>query len=87
MFKGGYRLKLLRIDLSSGTAKVEGIKEDVVRLLLGGRGVAAKYYYDEIGSEVLPLSEENKLIFMNGPLTGAPLYSCLLYTSPSPRDS
>ena len=75
MFKGGYRLKLLRIDLSSGTAKVEDIKEDVVRLLLGGRGVAAKYYYDEIGSEVLPLSEENKLIFMNGPLTGAPLYS------------
>jgi len=75
MFKGGYRLKLLRIDLTSGTIGVESINEDVVRLLLGGRGVAAKYYYDEIDPEVQALSEQNKLIFMNGPLTGAPLYS------------
>lgn len=75
MFNGGYKGKLLRIDLTSKTFKVEEIDEKVMRLLLGGRGIAAKYYYDEIGGDVEPLSEENKIIFMTGPLTGAPVYS------------
>ena len=75
MFQGGYTLKLLRIDLAGKTSCMENIPETYYRLLLGGRGVAAKYYYDEIGPDVLPYSGENKLIFMNGPLTGAPVYS------------
>ena len=75
MFSGGYTLKLLRIDLSAKSHRVEDIPETYCRTLLGGRGVAAKYYYDEIGPEVTPFSGENKLIFMNGPLTGAPVYS------------
>ena len=75
MFSGGYTLKLLRIDLSAKSYRVEDIPEAYYRALLGGRGVAAKYYYDEIGPEVTPFSRENKLIFMNGPLTGAPVYS------------
>ena len=75
MFSGGYTLKLLRIDLSSKSHRVEDIPETYFRTLLGGRGVAAKYYYDEIGPEVTPFSDRNKLIFLNGPLTGAPVYS------------
>jgi len=75
MFSGGYKLKLLRVDLTNKSVKEEKIDEKMVRLLLGGRGVAAKYYYDEIGPGVKPFSEENKLIFMTGPLTGAPVYS------------
>jgi len=75
VFSGGYTLKLLRIDLSSKSYRTEDIPEKYFRALLGGRGVAAKYYYDEIGPEVTSFSGENKLIFMTGPLTGTPAYS------------
>ena len=75
MFSGGYTLKLLRIDLAAKSYRVEDIPETYYRTLLGGRGVAAKYYYDEIGPEITPFSNNNKIIFMNGPLTGAPVYS------------
>ena len=75
MISGGYKQKLLRIDLTTKTVKEEDIKEEDIRALLGGRGIAAKYYFDEIGVEVEPLSAENKIIFMTGPLTGTPVYS------------
>ena len=75
MFTGGYTLKLLRINLAEKSYQAEDIPEAYYRALLGGRGVAAKYYYDEIRPDIKPFSDENKLIFMTGPLTGAPVYS------------
>jgi len=75
MFTGGYTQKLLRIDLTNATYKIEDIPDFYYRELLGGRGVAAKYYYDEINPTAKPFSSENKLIFMTGPLTGTPVYS------------
>jgi aldehyde:ferredoxin oxidoreductase len=70
MFNGGYLGKLMRINLSTQTVSSESINAKDVKKFLGGRGMAAKYYYDEIGPEVSPLSVENKLIFMTGPITG-----------------
>ena len=75
MFKGGIIGKLLRVNLTNQTFQTETIKAQLHEHLIGGRGVAAKYYYDEIGPKVTPLSAENKLIFMTGPLTGAPVYA------------
>jgi aldehyde:ferredoxin oxidoreductase len=75
MFTGGYTRNLLRIDLTNKKITVEKIKDTTIKQLLGGRGIAAWYYYDEIGSDVEPLSRDNKVIFMTGPLTGAPVYS------------
>ena len=75
MFKGGITGKLLRVNLTNRSYKTEEIKSELNEQLLGGRGVAAKYYYDEIGPEVDSLSAENKLIFMTGPLTGTPVYA------------
>lgn len=75
MITGGYLGKILRINLTTGTAVSEIIDEKLLKLLLGGRGLAAKYYHDEIPAEVEPLSEDNKIIFMTGPLTGTPVYS------------
>jgi aldehyde:ferredoxin oxidoreductase len=75
MFTGGYTQKLIRINLSNLSYKEEHIPEEYYKLLLGGRGVAAKYYHDEIGAEVLPFSEQNKIIIINGPLTGMPVYA------------
>jgi len=67
--------KILRVNLSTRTSSVEPLKEREVELLLGGRGIAAKYYYDEIGPGVDALGPENKIFFMTGPLTGTPLVS------------
>jgi aldehyde:ferredoxin oxidoreductase len=75
MFSGGYLGKLLRVNLSDRTSRIEPIDPQRLHKLLGGRGLAAKYYYDEIGPEVGPFDEGNKLFFFTGPLTGLPLPS------------
>jgi len=72
-FKGGYFGKLLRVNLSTKSVSTEEIPDVWFEKLLGGRGVAAKIYYNEIGPEVKPFDEENKIILMAGPLTGLPL--------------
>ncbi len=71
----GYCGKVLRVNLTTRTSSVEPLKEAEVTTLLGGRGIAAKYYYDEIGPGVDELGPENKIFFMTGPLTGTPLVS------------
>jgi len=74
-FKGAYTGKVLRINLSKKKYSIEKIKEEDLKLLMGGRGLAAKMYYDEIEPEFDPLGPENKLFFMTGPLTGVQLPS------------
>jgi aldehyde:ferredoxin oxidoreductase len=75
MLDGGYLGKILRINLSKRDYSVEKLKETEVMKLLGGRGLGAKRYYDEVGAEVGPLDPENKLFFFTGPLTGVRLPS------------
>jgi aldehyde:ferredoxin oxidoreductase len=75
MFSGGYLGRLLRVNLSERSSRVEPIDPGRFQKLLGGRGLAAKYYYDEIGPEVDPLAGANKVFFFTGPLTGLPLPS------------
>ncbi len=65
--------KLLRVDLTSGRIAVEAIRPDWLRDFVGGRGLAARYLYEEIDPRVDPLSPGNKLIFATGPLTGTPV--------------
>jgi aldehyde:ferredoxin oxidoreductase len=62
--------KILRVDLSSGSFKDEIIPEEVCRKFIGGRGLAEKILWDELKPGVDPLSPENILIFMTGPLEG-----------------
>jgi aldehyde:ferredoxin oxidoreductase len=71
----GYCGKVLRVNLTTRRTNVEQLKEKEVTMLLGGRGIAAKYYYDEIGPETDALGVENKIFFFTGPLTGTPLVS------------
>ena len=65
--------KLLRVDLSSGRIAVEDIRADWRGEYLGGRGLAARYLFEELDPRVDPLSPANKLIFATGPLTGTPV--------------
>jgi aldehyde:ferredoxin oxidoreductase len=61
--------KILRIDLTDG--KIFSIDSiDFGKKYLGGRGIAARIAWDEIGPEVDPFDPENPLIIMTGPLTG-----------------
>ncbi len=62
--------KLLRVNLTEGTCTPEPLNMDWVKLYLGQRGLGTKYLYEEIDPKVDPLSPDNKLIFVTGPLTG-----------------
>ncbi len=72
MFEGGYLGQYLRINLKDKDIEVEEVAPEWQQKYLGGRGLAARFYYEEIESDTEPLSRENKLIFFTGPLTGAP---------------
>lgn len=73
MFKGGYLGKILKIDLTTQSVTIEPVKDEYFQKYLGGRGLAARYYYDEIPAVADPLSPENKIIIMTGPITGVRL--------------
>jgi aldehyde:ferredoxin oxidoreductase len=75
MFDGGYTGKILRINLSAKKYQIEPLKENEVLKLLGGRGLAAKSYYDEIAPQIKSFDPDNKIFFFTGPLTGVALPS------------
>ncbi len=62
--------KLIRVNLTEGSCKVEEIDPKLARDYIGGRGLGTKMFCDEVDPNVDPLSPENKLIFLAGPLTG-----------------
>ena len=68
---GGYANHVARIDLSRGDVQYEGIPEEWARKYIGARGLGVRYLLEN-GPEVDPLSPDNLLCFMNGPLTGSP---------------
>jgi len=65
-----YAGKILRINLNDRSFKEEPLDPSCARKFLGGRGIGAKFLFDEVGPDVAPLSLENKIIIMTGPLTG-----------------
>ncbi|MCS6863216.1 MAG: aldehyde ferredoxin oxidoreductase, partial [Abditibacteriales bacterium] len=67
---GGWTGKILRVNLTAGTCHTEEVPEAWRRDYIGGRGLAAKYLYEEMDPTVDAFSPENKLIFATGPLTG-----------------
>ena len=69
----GYCGKVLRVDLSREILKDEALDEALVERYLGGLGVAAKILFNEVPPHVPPFDAANKLIFMNGLLTGTPV--------------
>ncbi|MEM0160869.1 MAG: aldehyde ferredoxin oxidoreductase family protein [Thermoplasmata archaeon] len=77
---GGYIGKILRVNLSNKNIKIEALNMDLAKQYIGGRGLATKYYYDEVKDlNIDPLSKDNKLIFAAGPLTGTPAPSASRY--------
>ena len=66
----GYTRKILRVNLTSKTVRVEEIPNAQLLKFIGGAGLAARMLYDELEPGIDPLSHRNKVIFMTGPLAG-----------------
>lgn len=62
--------KVMRVNLNKGTITDEPLNMDWVMEYLGQRGLATKYLVEETDPKVDPLSPENKMIMVTGPLTG-----------------
>ncbi|MBM4432481.1 MAG: hypothetical protein FJ025_00560 [Chloroflexi bacterium] len=67
---GGYAGKILHIDLSSGQAKEEALKPELIKKFIGGHGISTKLAYDLVPPDVAPLSPENLIIIGTGPFAG-----------------
>ena len=63
--------RLLEVDLTAGKTKEITISEDLFQKYLGGRGLGARLLYDLLPAKTDPLSPENVMLFMTGPLTGS----------------
>lgn len=70
MASSGHWGKLLRVNLNDGSAETESLSEEFLRKFIGGAGFTTKILYDEVGKDVDPLSEDNKLIISPGLLLG-----------------
>src|SRR5512141_282417 len=70
MTLGGYANKIAYINLTAGSVEYKPVPEDLAIKYIGGRGLGVKFVFDN-GPKVDPLSPDNILCFMNGPLTGS----------------
>lgn len=65
------RTHVLRADLTTGTVEREAVPEEWRRRFLGGKGLGARYLYDELAAGTDPWGSDNLLAFCVGPLSGA----------------
>lgn len=70
---GSYKGKILEINLTNGAIAHSTLEQDILRKFIGGSGVAAKLFLDRVSPDVDPLSGENILFLMTGPLGGTAL--------------
>jgi aldehyde:ferredoxin oxidoreductase len=86
MYKGGYKGKILRVNLTDQTAREEKLPQEMAMDFVGGAGFGIKYLFDEVPADTDPLGPENKLIFAPGPFSGTniPCASRMAVTGKSP---
>jgi len=65
----GWCGKILDVDLSNSRV-TERNTMDYADRFLGGRGIATRIYWEEVGPDVGAFDPENRLILMTGPLGG-----------------
>jgi aldehyde:ferredoxin oxidoreductase len=66
----GYAGKFLQADLKSGLTEHFSVPEELLHRFIGGSGLGAALFLDRFDPGVEPLSPENPLMVMTGPLTG-----------------
>ncbi len=75
----GHINKLIRVNLTESRIFTENLDNYDLKKYIGGSGLGAKIIFDELDPSVDPLSPENILLFMTGPLTGTASPSCGRY--------
>jgi aldehyde:ferredoxin oxidoreductase len=83
---GGYKGKILRVDLTDESFRVERLPSEWIREYIGGDGFGARLLYEEVGPEVDPLGPANKIIIGTGPITGTlwPMSGRTVFISKAP---
>lgn len=76
----GYMGKVLFVDLTSGSIKVESFGEDIYRGFIGGAGLGVRVLYERMRAKEDPLGPNNILGFVTGVLTGIGAPSTSRYT-------
>ncbi len=82
----GFTGKILKINLSKDLIQSISLDLDYVGAFLGGTGYACRYLINQLDKSTIPLSKENVIMIMNGPLTltRAPSVSRFVICSKSP---
>ncbi len=72
MVRECWHKKILRIDLSEQSTKVEKISSDILDRFIGGKGIGTYFLFKDLKEGTDPLGPENILFFLSGPLQGLP---------------
>jgi aldehyde:ferredoxin oxidoreductase len=83
----GYTGKVLRVDLTSEKIATEPLNREWAKRFIGGKGLGARYLFEELKPGVDPLSPDNVLMIWTGPLVGTmvPLTSRYAVVTKSPQ--
>jgi aldehyde:ferredoxin oxidoreductase len=63
-------VRLLRVDLASGSSRLEEVPAEAAQAYVGGSALAARLLYPRLTQSMEPLGPDAPLLFMTGPLTG-----------------
>lgn len=66
----GWCGKYLQVNLSSGKIEVKALDKELAREYIGQRGLGTRMIMEMMDPKVDPLSPENPIAFVTGPLTG-----------------
>ena len=66
----GYRGKILRVNLTEKSYKLEELNLEEAIMYVGGRGLGTKIMCDEVDPLIDPFDPANKVIIATGPITG-----------------
>ncbi len=82
----GYTGKVLRVNLTEEKTSVEPLNREWAKEYIGGKGLGARYLFEELKPGTDPLSPENVLSIWTGPLVGTmvPLTSRYAVITKSP---
>jgi aldehyde:ferredoxin oxidoreductase len=71
MMADGFAGRLLKVDLSTNSIKEEKLDLPLAKVLMGSVGIAAKIMLDDVGVDIKPFDQDNRLILATGVLTGS----------------
>lgn len=67
----GYHGKILEVDLTSGDITTKPLDPGAVERYGGGRGLAARLFFDAVDPECKPLGKDNVIVIATSPLIGS----------------